>query len=223
MARYITMMHQNIMEVLLNFHEDAKTPMKRVLEICMENMESISLQIKSVDELPDIPFTKPIVRKIQAALVSSAEPQIECEGNKPASQKRKYRKRQTKQSKKSTSVSESSMSSQTESSRPVPRQNSIRGQKRKNNTDRGSKITNLNGFIDQSTSSSTSSLPSISPRRVKCSHCNIWMEQHEERQHKRLFHMNVVPPNPTLTRSRSVRPQRQARIFGNQLRDFEYY
>ena len=83
------------MEVLLNFHEDAKTPMKRVLEICMENMESISLQIKSVDELPDIPFTKPIVRKIQAALVSSAEPQIECEGNKPASQKRKYRKRQT--------------------------------------------------------------------------------------------------------------------------------
>ena len=207
----------------MNFHEDAKTPMKRVLEICMENMESISLQIKSVEELPDIPFTKPIVRKIKAALISSAEPATVGEGTKAASQKRNHRKRRTKRSNKPNSVSESSISSQTESSRPVSGQNSIRGQKRRKKTDRGSKRANPNEFMDQSTSSSTSSLPPISPRRVKCIHCNIWMEQHEERQHKRKFHMNFVPPSPTLTRSRSVRPHRQARIFGNQMRDFEYY
>lgn len=181
----ITMIHQRIMETLLNFHEDAIGPMKRIFELCMDSMENVNLNIASLDELPDIPFTKPIVRKLNAALGSSAE--LDTEEATPASSKRSHKRRRTKQ------------------------------------TGMGSKRTIPSGFIDQSTSSSASSLPDISPRRVKCIQCDIWLEKHKMRRHKRKHHVNTDPPSPTMTRLRSVRPHRQARHIGNQMQDFEYY
>ena len=203
------MFHQKILETVLNLHEYASTPMKRVFELCLEAMEDVSLDIESVSELPDIPFTKPIVTKIQAALGSSQQPENGVSSKR--SQIRRRKKRPTSGSESNTSQAD--LSGQ-----------ASRNKKRKK-TVRGSHRTTLNGYIDQSDSSSTSSLPDISPRRVKCFYCNVWMEKHEMRKHKTSHHINDIDnlPSPTMTRSRSTRLHRQARFFVNQMEDFEYY
>ena len=57
------MLHSKIMGILLSLHEKATGPLQRVFELCMEAMENVEGEIKSVAELPQIPFTDPIKRK----------------------------------------------------------------------------------------------------------------------------------------------------------------
>ena len=62
------MVHDKIMGVLLSLQEKATGPIQRVYEICLESMQKVEGEIKSVAELPEIPFTVPIKRKILAAM-----------------------------------------------------------------------------------------------------------------------------------------------------------
>ena len=76
------MLHQKIMAILLSLHEKATGPFKRVYEICLENMENVEGLIKSAAELPQIPFTNPIKRKIQAAMEPETEPETNFQEEK---------------------------------------------------------------------------------------------------------------------------------------------
>ena len=67
------MVHDKIMGVLLSLQEKATGPIQRVYEICLENMQKVEGEIKSVAELPEIPFTDPIKRKILAAMEPETE------------------------------------------------------------------------------------------------------------------------------------------------------
>ena len=63
------MMQQEIFEILMDLHEvSSNEMMKRVYEICLKCLEDISSDITSVEDLPDIPFTKPIKRKLATAI-----------------------------------------------------------------------------------------------------------------------------------------------------------
>ena len=88
------------MGILLSLHEKATGPFKRVYEICLENMENVEGVIKSVAELPQIPFTNPIKRKFR-------QPETEPEKNSPKISKKR---RRTKSAKKLISEAESSTS-----------------------------------------------------------------------------------------------------------------
>ena len=94
------MIHQKIMEILLSLHEKASGPLQRVYEICLCSMEHVEGDIKSVAELPQIPFTIPIRRKLEAAM----EPQTDTETNSPEVAKKR---RRTKRARKPISESES--------------------------------------------------------------------------------------------------------------------
>ena len=82
------MLHHKIMEILLSLHEKATGPLQRVYELCLENMENVEGEIKSLAELPQIPFTNPIKRKIQEALGPETEP----ETNSPKKSKKRAKK-----------------------------------------------------------------------------------------------------------------------------------
>ena len=95
------MLHHKIMGILLSLHEKASGPLQRVYEICLESMENVERDIKSVAELPQIPFTTPIRRKIEAAM----EPETETETNSPEiSKKRRRTKKPISESESSTST-----------------------------------------------------------------------------------------------------------------------
>ena len=188
------MLHSKIMGILLSLHEKATGPLQRVFEVCMEAMENVEEEIKSVAELPKIPFTDPIKRKIQAAM----EPETEPETSSPIISKKR---RRTKRAKKPASEAESSTS--TTSSRQK----------------RSKKATN--GYMDStSTSSSASSLPDTSNHRVKCTLCELWVEKYDIRQHTR-GHQTNITTSPSVTRS--FRPSRRATKNRNQMPDFVYY
>ena len=71
--------------------------------LCSSAMENVEGEIKSVAELPHIPFTNPNKRKIEAAM----EPETEPETNSPEISKKR---RRTKRKKKPMSEAESSTS-----------------------------------------------------------------------------------------------------------------
>ena len=192
------MLHHKIMGILLSLDEKASGPLQRVYEICLSSMEHVEGDIKSVAELPQIPFTIPIRRKLEAAM----EPQTETETNSPEiSEKR----RRTKRAKKPISESESSTST-----------NFSRHKRSKKAT---------RGYMDSTSTSNTSSessLPDPSRHRVKCTLCNSWVEKYNMRQHKRGHHDQTnVPTSPSVTRS--FRPSRQAKKNSHQIPDFVYY
>ena len=84
------MVHDKIMGVLLSLQEKATGPIQRVYEICLESMQKVEGEIKSVAELPEIPFTVPIKRKILAAM----EPETDVEEtNSPKLSKKRRRTR----------------------------------------------------------------------------------------------------------------------------------
>ena len=190
------------MGILLSLHEQTAGPLKRVFEVCLKAMEDVPGEIKSVIELPQIPFTKPIIRKIEAGL-EALEPGTEIETESPEIANK--RRRRTKRSKKSIAASESSTS--TTNSK----------QKRQKRSKKASK-----GYMDKSTSlsSSVSSLPDTSRNRMKCSLCNLWIEKYEMRQHERDHRIN---DNTSPSVTKSVRPSRQAKKNSHQMPEFEYY
>ena len=201
-ARQVKMLHQKIMGILLSLHEKTTGPLQRVYELCLEAMnDNVSEDINAVVELPQIPFTRPILSRIEAALVPEPETEVETSSPEIATKRRKRKKK----ARKSLSVSESSTS--TTNSK----------QKRQKGSNKSTKA-----YINQSTSSSSSvsSLPETGRQRVKCSLCNLWIEKYEMRQHKRQHHTDINP-SPSVTRS--VRPSRQAKRNGHQMSDFEYY
>ena len=85
------------MGILLSLHEQTAGPLKRVFEVCLKAMEDVPGEIKSVVELPQIPFTKPIIRKIEAGL-EALEPGTEIETESPeiANKRRRRTKRSSK-------------------------------------------------------------------------------------------------------------------------------
>ena len=192
-------MHQKIMEILLSLHEKSSGPLQRVYEICLCSMEHVEGDIKSVAELPQIPFTIPIRRKLEAAIM---EPETETETNSPEVAKKR---RRTKRSRKPISESESSTSTY------------FSRHKRSKKATKGSMVS-----TSTSNSSSESSLPDPSRHRVKCTLCNSWVEKYEMRQHKKGHHDQTnVPTSPSVTRS--FRPSRQAKKNSHQIPDFVYY
>ena len=157
------MLHHKIMEILLSLHEKATGPLQRVYELCLENMENVEGEIKSLAELPQIPFTNPIKRKIQEALGPETEP----ETNSP--------KKSKKRAKKPVSEAESSTST------TFPRKK------------RSKKATKrYMDSSSSSNNSSASSLPDPSEHRVKCTQCESWVEKYEMRQHKRGHQTDVT-------------------------------
>ena len=86
------MLHHKIMEILLSLHEKATGPLQRVYELCLENMENVEGEIKSLAELPQIPFTNPIKRKIQETLGPETEPETNSPKNPRRGQRSQYLK-----------------------------------------------------------------------------------------------------------------------------------
>ena len=76
------MTQQEIFEILMDLHEVSNNDMmKKVYEICLKCLEDITSEITSVEDLPDIPFTNPIKKKLANAFKDKqgARPAVETD------------------------------------------------------------------------------------------------------------------------------------------------
>ena len=228
--RCLTMIFQNIIEILMDLHEVSSNPMRTVYENCLNSMENVSNDISSVDSLPNLPFTRPIKSKIKAAITNNKGDEInrreennietDVETSTDTAERKQSSKRKRRKRPKNTGyVDESISNSESSIGFGVPKRKKA---------------------INVSTSSSASSLPDPSIHNIKCNQCSVWIDTLRLREHKKNHCKNQIPPPtrsrnqirtstssrnqiPPSTWSRTQRPDRIAKNAGPQRPEYLYY
>ena len=197
------MTQQEIFEILMDLHEVSNNDMmKKVYEICLKCLEDITSEIMSVEDLPDIPFTNPIKKKLANAFKDKqgARPAVETDTDSNVADTNPTRA--PKQGKRKHNIIESSTSTSSTNSQTENRKTKVRRRRRPR----------------RSSSSSTSSLPDPSVRNIKCKTCGLWIDAVVFREHKR----NHKSPSSS-SRLNMQRPERLAKNTVFQKPDYHYY
>ena len=163
------MTQQEIFEILMDLHEVSNNDMmKKVYEICLKCLEDITSEITSVEDLPDIPFTNPIKKKLANAFKDKqgARPAVETDTDSNVADTNPTRA--PKQGKRKHNIIESSTSTSSTNSQTEYGKRKVRRRRRPR----------------RSSSSSTSSLPDPSVRNIKCKTCGLWIDAVVFREHK---------------------------------------
>ena len=159
------MTQQEIFEILMDLHEVSNNDMmKKVYEICLKCLEDITSEITSVEDLPDIPFTNPIKKKLANAFKDKqgARPAVETDTDSNVADTNPTRA--PKQGKRKHNIIESSTSTSSTNSQTEYGKRKVRRRRRPRRSS------------SSSTSSSTSSLPDPSVRNIKCKTCGLWID-----------------------------------------------